>query len=189
MIRTIYTGLLSGLAMLCLTACPPHKPGPGPGAKCVGFEPAVTPLTQYGAPASNSPGDQIFIENGIIVRVQEFQHSAGIAFSYAEVVASTASFGTGMQAMWTNNIGLEFDFSGVGFTPKKVTFDFVDHGGSENLSINGAPVFAGELSAAPSPMAGVTVSVVGNSAALTGDVDKFLVGGQEFILDQVCATP
>jgi hypothetical protein len=97
--------------------------------------------------------------------------------------------------MRTNNINLEFDFSNIGFAPSEVRFEFLDLGGAENLSVNGSPIFAGDLPAVPSPVGGVNVSVLTTPVAggkkgiviLTGAVQKVRVGGQEFWIDNVCA--
>jgi hypothetical protein len=40
------------------------------------------------------------------------------------------------QSMHTNNVGL--DFGAIGFVPTRVQFEFLDQGGSENLSVNGS---------------------------------------------------
>jgi hypothetical protein len=75
-------------------------------------------------------------------------------------------------------------------------------GGSENFSVNGSAISAGELTALPTVISGVTVTVtqaplvnaggiqVGRSGRLTlkGQISQFLVGGQEFWIDNVCAT-
>jgi hypothetical protein len=99
--------------------------------------------------------------------------------------------------MRTNNINLEFDFSGVGFTPSAVRFEFLDLGGFENISVNDSAIFAGELASAPNPIGGVDISVSTTPVAgdrkgvviLTGAVQKLKVGGQEFWIDNVCARP
>ncbi|HEX7041127.1 MAG TPA: hypothetical protein VF202_13495, partial [Trueperaceae bacterium] len=100
------------------------------------------------------------------------------------------------QDMGTNNINLAFDFTQLQFEPAKVTLDFLDLGGFENLAVNGSTLFAGELSAAPATVGGATVTVtttpvpggVSGTLELTGAIDMVQVGGQEFWLDDVCAS-
>jgi hypothetical protein len=103
------------------------------------------------------------------------------------------------QTISTNNINPGFDFSGIGFVPYEVQFEFLDLGGFENLSVNGSPVpvYVGELSSAPSLIGGVGVAVYDSPVAggnkgiviLRGLVKKLVVGGQEFWIDRVCARP
>lgn len=61
-----------------------------------------------------------------------------------------------------------------------------------------SPWYVGELAAAPSTMGGATFStlppvpVAGGHkylATLEGPVQRILVGGQEFAIDQICAWP
>jgi hypothetical protein len=167
-----------------------------PSQRCVTFEPP--PLgTEYGTPAGHSPGDQIFVENGIRVMVTDFRWPSGGTFNGADVRAVTPDFGVDAQFLWMNNINLEFDFTGLGFTPSKVTFHFQDLGGFENFAVNGdpTPVYVGELISAPSPIGSVAfttsprVTVPGgyrSVATLEGSVRVLRIGGQEFAIDQVC---
>lgn len=162
---------------------------------CVDFELPLTLGTQYGAPAGHHPGDIIFTSNGIPVSVHEFEFIRGDRFfNVATIALVPYPYGAG-QSISPNNINLEFDFSGLGFTPTKVSFEFQNHGGHQNLSINGSEVFKGDLSSAPSPMGGVDISVSPTPAepgttgtvTLTGPVEKLRVGGQQFYIDNVCA--
>ena len=161
---------------------------------CVDFEAPLTVGTEFGAPAGNSSGDVIFSSNGIAVSVQDFEFTGGGGtFNVAKV--DMAPFGSG-QNMRTNNINLEFDFGGLGFVPSMVRFDYLDAGGFENLSVNGSPVFAGDLPTTPASLGGATVSVsttAGPSGTLgtvtvTGAIATLRVGGQEFWIDSLCAT-
>jgi hypothetical protein len=112
----------------------------------------------------------------------------------ASIDVAPVAFGSD-QSLRLNNINVEFDFSGVGFAVQEVTFEFLDLGGHENLSVNGSPIFAGELSAVGSPIDGVSASVTttpvsgGNSGrvVLGGAVETVRVGGQELWIDNVCA--
>jgi hypothetical protein len=170
------------------------------GPVCIDFEPPLVAGTHYGTPAGQAPGTLIFTSHGVDVRVRDFVFTAGGGtFGEAGIEAAPAIFGTG-QVMAVNNINLEFDFSALGAPVTEVTLDYLDMGGFENLAINGqpAPVYAGELSAAPSPMGGVALSfappvtVVGGktgSMTATGPIAQLQIGGQEFWIDGICATP
>lgn len=167
-----------------------------PQIACVDFEPPFAVGTQYGAPAGHVPGDLIFTSNDIDVSVYDFEFvGGGGAFNFAAIDSPSALFGSG-QTIATNNINLEFDFSGLGFIPSQVDLEFLDLGGFENLSINGSsPIYTGELSSAPTPLGGVDVAVtttpvsggIQGDLTLTGNVQTLRIGGQEFWMDNVCA--
>lgn len=166
---------------------------------CVYFD---TPLyaDSVGGPHGNAPGDVWFTENSIPVTLHIFHHPAPDPPSFGEafVRPAFAGFGSGKIAR-TSNINLGFDFSGVGFTPASVTFDWRDYGGHENLKVNGSGIYVGELTASPSPMGGAAVAHAWfwggggvfkqGTTTLTGPVTYLRVGGQEFFLDNVCANP
>jgi hypothetical protein len=169
-----------------------------PRMACVGFGPPPVAGTRYGSPAGNVPGDIVLLANGIKMSVHDFRWiGGGGTFNVARIeMPPPILFGTG-QTINTNNINLEFDFSGIGFPVSKVELQYLDLGGLENFSVNGQPVpiYAGEFSAAPSPIAGVNVTVTSNpvpggktgTLVLTGAVQKLTIGGQEFWIDNVCA--
>ncbi len=163
---------------------------------CVWFGPPPPVNTQYGQAAGNSPGDEImFTADSIRVTVENFHWMSGGAFNKAYIDQATPSFGAG-QTMRTNNINLKFDLTRMAFPVGKVTFDFLDMGGFENFSVNGqpAPMYVGELTAAPSA-GGCTVVVTAGAVAggktgtvtITGQVKTVTVGGQELWLDNFCA--
>ena len=167
----------------------------GAGEVCVDFEPPLSVGTQYGAPAGHQDGDVVFITNGIPVSVHDFNFTGGGGtFNVAYIDLAPVPFGSG-QSMRTNNINLEFDFSGIGFAPNEVRFEFLDLGGFENVSVNGSPIFAGELTSVSNPIGGVNISVSTTPVTggkkgiviLTGAVQRIRVGGQEFWIDNVCA--
>ncbi len=193
--RSILLVSCAAFLMGSLAGCvAPPPPPPAPALVCVDFEPPLTAGTRYGQPAGQKPGDVIFTPNGIPVAVWDFVWTnGGGTFGTARIEPAQPAFGQG-QIINTNNINLEFDFTALGFTPGAVTFDFLDMGGFENLSVNGSPVFAGELAAAPAP-AGFTISVNAapvpggkkGTVTITGPVKTLRIGGQEFWLDNVCA--
>lgn len=153
---------------------------------CVDFE-SLIPGTQYGD-GINAIGEQIFTEADIPVFVEYFEWQSGGTFGMAEVDLASG-FGTG-NVMWQSNINLRFDFTQLPFTATKVTFMYADYGGFENFSVNGEPIFVGELDALPS-FPGVSISHMptssGGMVTIYGQVDELIVGGQEFQLDDVCA--
>lgn len=181
------------LIAIVLVGCPP--PQPQVCQVCVDFEPPLAIGTEYGTPAGNQSGDVVFTTNAVKVSVYDFDFvGGGGTFNVARIEAAPVPFGSG-QSIRTNNINLEFDFSGIGFQTSEVQFEFLDLGGFENISVNGSQIFAGELSSAPSPVGGVSIDVYkaavqgGNKGVviLRGAVQTLKVGGQEFWLDNVCA--
>lgn len=186
-------GSAASRVTLTPTISPPESAVPA-GATCLEFEAPLAVGQQFGAPVGDSPGDVIFTESGVPVSVQDFLYdTSGGTFNYAEVMVPSSPFGLG-QVMFVNNINLEFDFTGLAFIPQRVELAFRDHGGNENLAVNAdpAPPFAGELTAAPTPLGGVDVSVTASgtgagTATFAGPVERLRIGGQEFLLDHVCA--
>ena len=163
---------------------------------CVDFELPLTVGTQYGAPAGHSPGDVVFTSSGIPVSVHDFNSAGGVTFDVATIALAPVPFGAG-QSINTNNLNLEFDFTSLGFVPKEVSFEFFDQGGIENISVNGSPIVAGDISSVPTSIGGVNISVLTTpvpvppgklgTMILTGAVKTLRVGGQEFWIDNVCA--
>ena len=162
--------------------------------KLVDFE-SLSLGKQYGVPVGNVPGQIIFTEDGIPVAVQNFNLvESGETFNYCQVDTAFSGLRAG-NSMRTNNINLKFDFfSGLGFPAKFVSFEFVDLGGFENISVNGQQIFAGELTAAPTLIApGVTLSIsttavqggIQGTAVLDGTIITLMIGGQEFWLDNI----
>ena len=151
---------------------------------------------QFGGPYGHVPGDLIFVEDGVPVLVETFDPGSGPFFNYCEVMPALAGMGAG-NVMLMNNISNMYDIAATGVVSTKVTFEYLDEGGTENLQVNGAALYIGDLHLAPAAIApGVTFSVVTWPAGgglrgivtLTGQVDKLLVGGQEFAVDNICVT-
>ena len=172
---------------------PPRSRKAGTRELCVRFEAPLVVGTQYGAPAGQHSGDVIFTTNGISTSVHDFDFAGGGGtFNLAKV--DLAPFGSG-QSMRTNNINLEFDFGNIGFVPTVVKLEFLDLGGTENISVNGSAIVPGDISAVPASLGGATVSVSttpvpgGKKGVVTlaGAIHKLRIGGQEFWIDNVCA--
>jgi hypothetical protein len=164
---------------------------------CVEFE-DLAAGTVLGAPAGHLPGSTVFFEDGVRVAVNDFRWvPTGGTFNFAQVDPPGMIPGLGSgQTLGINNLGVEFDFSALGFVPMEVTFDFADLGGFENLAINHlpVPVYAGELTGAPCPLGGVSCNFTTTpgglgTGTLTGPVTHLRIGGQEFWIDNVCARP
>ena len=192
MTNSSYRVLGLALMTVSIAGCvcrPPYTP-----SVCVHFEPPLAAGTEYGASAGNSSGDVVFTSNNIPVSVHDFVYvGGGGTFNKAYIDNAPRPFASG-QSMRTNNINLKFDFSALAFTPSEVQFEFLDLGGFENLSVNGASLYAGEFTSAPSSAGGATVStfttaITGGKKGvmiLTGSLNNVLIGGQELWIDNVC---
>jgi len=149
----------------------------------------------WGAPFGHSPGDFMFAEDGIPVFIDEYQAtSGGWFFNYCEVTNALMGFGTS-RVMNINNVVNKYDIAASGIVSTKVTFEYLDLGGTENLEVNGAFRYVGEMAAAPAAIApGVTCSIITwavpggqrGEVTLIGQVDKLIAGGQEFWIDDIC---
>lgn len=118
-------------------------------------------------------------------------------FFFVSQGSTTSGFasvaGTGPnKALSTNNINAQFAFA---YPVDAISFLYIDQGGSENLEINGDLRAVGNLNDLDGEtVGGVRVLVdllqfepqfVGQ-VRLEGDITQFAVGGQEFLLDNVC---
>jgi len=154
---------------------------------CIDFEdPPFALGTEWGTAYGDSPGDVAITDQGVSVTLEEFTLGTYTGFSLAEVDTYGGLPG---QSMWISNINLKFDFSGLAFTVAKVTFDFADLGGAENVAANGSGIVEGEL--ASGGVGGVPLTIVRSAplgdGTLVGTVRDLTIGGQEFFLDNVCA--
>ena len=103
------------------------------------------------------------------------------------------------QSLWMTNINMLFDFRNIGFTVKRVKLNYLDLGGYENLAVNGSGIYRGQIAAAPAVIGFANVSVTSfptpppvsgrtGTITITGpQITSFLIGGQEFWIDNVCA--
>ncbi|MGE4198095.1 MAG: hypothetical protein AB7G11_13335, partial [Phycisphaerales bacterium] len=154
-----------------------------------------TLASAWGGSNGNAPGDIIFTEDSIPVRVHDFFfQGGGGAFGTASVERTFEQIGFG-RVLQLNNINAGFNFSGIG-RAGRVTIEFGDLGGFENLVVNNSPVYIGEIAAVPANFApGITATVsttnitggVRGVLILEGDIFNVRIGGQEFFIDDVCA--
>ncbi|MCP4251130.1 MAG: PEP-CTERM sorting domain-containing protein [bacterium] len=175
-------------------------------AACFAICPVATPATVdfesppvgtvYGSPAGHSPGDVVLTEDGIDMSVESFFQGTYTGFNNAEVGGWTApAFPT--TPLTINNISVKFHLSGLGVN--HVTLEYADHGGPENIAVNGGTIYEVPLfSSAPSNIApGVVLSVTETPMSdhwagvitLIGPMTEVLVGGQELGIDNLIATP
>jgi hypothetical protein len=144
--------------------------------------------TMFGGSFGDAPGDVVFTEDGIDVSVE-----TNLFGSFSQVTIggfTDASFPTTPATM--SNINFKFDFSNLGFDVKKVTFEYVDFGGEENLGVNGTVVELPVLTDAPAMLGGASVFVtpdngVPGTVTILGMINSITVGGQEFGMDNVVA--
>jgi hypothetical protein len=115
-------------------------------------------------------------------------------YGSGRLVTGPAGFGND-QVLNTNNCTLRLKSIGN----KKlvtITIDYLDLGGTENLSINGN-LYSGELNNAPSRLGNTSVTVTSGpiplpakgktgTITLNGIITELKIGGQEFYLDNIC---
>jgi hypothetical protein len=174
------------LGLGAISGGPPVRAG---APAVVDFE-TVPVGTQYGAAAGNFPGQVVLTQNGINMSVENFHLGGFTGFNLAEVGgAYDAFFPT--TPLELNNISARFDFAGVGFDVNEVRLDYQEFGGSDNFSVNAGTLFELEaLTNIPVNVApGVTASVLSGEIRLLGNVDSFLIGGQELAIDNIRAIP
>ena len=162
---------------------------------------AIKPGTEYNE-NNTKPGQVIDRRWDVGLSFKEFTLGRFSNFGSAQVVAPPESLfpasENSSQTLSLNNINAMFDYTALPFPVGKVTFDFVDLGGEENLDINGIGRYEGNLAAIPANFfPGFTVNVTTSAipggvvgtveiCAEPGEAIKSLtVGGQEFAIDNV----
>lgn len=158
--------------------------GPGHALEtCVGFE--DVPLG-----ATYNVGDS-FVSSGVFVNHGPFTWSNGTVFSGGESsIQNGGNAGGSGQELWLNNINAHFFF---GFVASGLSLNFGAFGGNLNISINNDFRNFNQFSAIHGlVIGGVNVSVADLGGGLgilklDGEISQFFVGGQEFVIDDVCA--
>lgn len=153
----------------------------------------------FGPVLNNTPGDTLFEQDGLIAIARKIEYLNGnTGFGNAAIEGANVNWLDGNFLFMGNN-ALELQYpNGV----QQVCFDFFDGGGEENFSVNGSDVavLTGFPDIAGMDFPGVEVTVTLDSSSnntflsagtvcITGEVFSLLVGGQEFGVDNVCATP
>ena len=161
----------------------------------VGFD--DQPPNTYGASYGDNAGDMIFTESGIDVSIDSILWFSGSrGYNLVEIQAADCGFGFDQRA-WFNNAALIFDLSAI--TTDGVSFIFWDHGGEENLQVNGATEFVvTDFMALPSIVAPNVTCAVYNvykdnctgvdigRVILTGNINELRIAGQELAVDSIC---
>lgn len=167
---------------------------PDESAGCDILSPNEAPAygSLWGGPHGDAPGDLIFIEDGLDVRLFEFDQGSGTVFHEATVSAPWGPAGAG-QVLHLNNICVGYDLAP--FVPIDwVRFEYCRGGGVENLEVDGVR-YVGDITALPAAyFPNVTVNVAVNNGpgyqwgtvTIVGDHQQLLVGGQEFYVDNLC---
>jgi hypothetical protein len=149
---------------------------------CVTFD-GIPSGTPWGAWAGHAPNTLVHVENGIGVRVREFDSGGGLL--YGNALVDVPSPGN-LNAAHTWRVNLAFDVTRVGFRVNHVRFLYQDGGPTENLKVNGA-LYVGDIASAPAVLGGATVTVTGGSVTLSGPIQTVEVGGDTFAVDSFCA--
>jgi hypothetical protein len=156
---------------------------------------SLTQGTGYGSGYGHAPGDWLFSEGGMDVSCQSYTDGSVTVVGNAWVDPAFSPFGSG-NILSTSDVCVRYDLSGISGVAS-VTVDYFDGAGVENLAVNGAALYVGDLGAAPAAIApGVTAAVttiagpgyVHGALTLTGNVQSFTIGGQQFAIDNVCVT-
>jgi len=137
----------------------------------------------------------VFTTGGVMVTTDPFQRTGGSWTSDgdANVDNSGMAGGTGNE-MWISNINLVFHPGGWGLA----TIDYGEYGGNLNIEINGDFVnFEDFIDIDGKTIGGVLVAVVDYGSPghckgrlyLTGPINTFSIGGQEFVIDNVLLQP
>ncbi len=171
---------------------------------CLQFE-ELSPGTKFGQSNEKAPGDIVFEEAGVPVSLGEFLYSnEEKGFWDVEVFGSETGFGFPAEqgnSLFVSNINLTFDFSELDDEVTKICIDIWDGGGEENLAVNGGNLqvwdFARQSPDGSEIAPGVTATFTAFDAGansflpsgtlcLTGTLKSFTIGGQEFLIDNLC---
>jgi hypothetical protein len=137
-----------------------------------------------------------FTSNGVDMNVRNFEWMNGTQTpsGFAEVVAA-GTFGDGAggsgNELVTNNVNIHFDFGG---TVTAVVLRFGEYGGNVNLEVNND--FQKFEDMTVGTYGGVTVDIPVSGTGAPGilhlhsaDITELIVGGQEYVMDDVCYIP
>jgi hypothetical protein len=172
--------VVASLVLLALSSSPSF-------ATTLGFE--DLPLNQHYDLDGATPGNpSSFVTGGVNVSLSLYYYSAsGTTTSGSARVANGGSAGGSGQEMWLSNVNLNFDF---GAPVASIQLCFGEFGGNINLQVNGDQRIADDLKLLPATIGGVAFSTSGTNTpgstlSLTGHINSFSIGGQEFAIDNV----
>lgn len=159
----------------------PKQSPPAPVTVCVPWTGQATGI-RYNYPNN-------IIDNGIVMVLERFYPLSGDSTEgFVEFFNSQTAGGSGVEA-FVGNVNVNFAFT---FPCTKITLKFFDGGGDENLRVNGQLAKVNSLTSLHgTTLGGVNVSVTGVSPAvltLEGNITNFRIGGQEFLIDDICST-
>lgn len=152
-------------------------------ARQTGFEP-LTNGTQYTTLNTTFSSDMIDFKTVQFI----WSNGSPSPSGYAEVQDNQNAGGTGHD-IWTNNMNIEIVLP---IPANSISFDAGHYGGNMNLSINGSlQNFNDVTTINNTTLGGVTIVAAGSKNnpgkwEFEGEINSFHVGGQEFVMDNVC---
>ena len=162
-------------------AVPTQKVEPGSHPDCVDFEdPTLGTVFNVG---------DTFMDSGVNIEVGEFfWYSGGSTTTGTATIQNTGQAGGSGQDINCNNVNLDFDFS---YPLDGLSLLYGYYGGDLNININGVLEKSLDPASIPSPISSVNVvntDFGGGKGMLTlsGTINSFAIGGQEFWIDDVC---
>lgn len=183
--------IIQSLLVIALTMVVNAALGQDPDLCCIDFNNSSTFIrgTTYSKP-NDSLTSFCFYESrtdNLVIKGQDY-------YNFGKLGKAPAGFGT-KEVFNTNNITLKFNFI-YSLKFLTITFDYLDMGGTENLSVNG-DLYSGELNKAPAILGQANITVTyapiplpargkTGTVTITGLVKEFKIGGQEFYIDNVC---
>ena len=170
---------------------------------CLSFE-ELEVGQEYGRSSENSAGDVFMERADVIITLDSFIYENGNGDFWNVTVLEEEeglfnSIGDG-QTLFVSNINMSFDFSQLPNGVHKVCLEIWDGGGNENFAVNNQDIAYWEFSQqmptgeiAPGVFATFTPNegneetwLLAGELCLEGPINNFTIGGQEFIIDNVC---
>ncbi|MDX1940538.1 MAG: T9SS type A sorting domain-containing protein [Saprospiraceae bacterium] len=170
--------------------------------ECINFSDNIEHGT-YGIASGFMPGNVLFMDDGVTIRLKSFQYFNGTTDFINATVSDDPIFNGDTSGLiqgdyiFPSNINLYFDFTQLPHPTTEVCFNFIDGGGEENIAVNGQNIqvlnnltgLDGE-EIAPGVIASLTLSDAfdfpAGTLCLKGNIKTLLIGGQEFVMDNVC---
>ncbi len=185
--------------VLCCRSVIVDIPDCGPDDSCIEFEEIEG--VAYGVSQGNQPGDLIYTENNVTVRLLPFQDLDWLT-AFEELRVEQAPGAPPFAAASGNylllrRIGLSFNFSQYPEPVDSVTLDFFNQG-QVNIAANGSPalILPGFAPGTYNIGAGVQMTVVLSANAtqqgmliFTGNIFSLRIGGAFLRIDNLCIPP